>query len=158
MWDGLDNFAGWANETDWFPSSGNVGGDINMHSYKPINRPNEYTNGGSNISHRMSHIKGGWNEASLSGKGLNLGTVSTNQLRHSSININPMGSLEVGVKVGSMNLNMGLRPTPNYLQHYIDKSKTTIPSIGDLYVEGMPTSYSTPNDMLVVYKKNKSIH
>jgi len=41
FWEGADNFAKWADDTDWFPSSGNIGGGVNSskdpYAYADIN-------------------------------------------------------------------------------------------------------------------------
>jgi hypothetical protein len=43
MWTGLDNFVKWADETDWFPSSGGYSTGINLYNY---NEPQKFYDDG----------------------------------------------------------------------------------------------------------------
>jgi hypothetical protein len=46
MWTGLDNFAKWADKTDWFPSSGGFSTSVDMYNYNDKAGPmEEYSSG-----------------------------------------------------------------------------------------------------------------
>ena len=108
VWKGLDNFAKWADRTDWFPSSGYVSTDINMHSYSTPYIPNDYDHGGTDY---MASYSWATSPRRLESKMARLNTsyVTDVNLRRSPLKGTMDQIPSLGLDFGSPSLNVGLK-------------------------------------------------
>ncbi len=138
VWTGLDNFTKWADRTDWFPSSWYVSTDINMHSYKPINRPSEYAYGGTDY---IASYNWATSPRRLNSRGHDFDTGSYNiNTKPSLRQIGPLldGMQSIGLSTPELNVglrdmqmtnleNYGYVPLPTQYVNYESSSVINVP-------------------------------